>query len=159
MECRKRRNQDISDPLPRGVWLPARIILVHNASSRQFDSHEFHRLLTAKYEQSNFRGSESIGKSALRLVAPTRILRTVAPTRRPNAKRRTREHLTPGDVETLIEAAKVNRYGHWDAIMILVAFRQGLRAAEVCDLRWDQIDFSGAVLHVRRVKSKHPLLG
>jgi integrase len=43
--------------------------------------------------------------------------------------------------------------------MILVAFRQGLRAAEVCDLRWDQIDFSGAVLHVRRVKSKHPLLG
>jgi len=51
------------------VWLPARIILVHNASSRQFDSHEFHRLLTAKYEQSNFRGSESIGKSALRLVA------------------------------------------------------------------------------------------
>jgi len=35
--------------------------------------------------------------------------------------------------------------------MILVAFRHGLRAAEVCDLRWDQIDFSGAVLHVRRV--------
>src|SRR5260370_2106404 len=47
--------------------------------------------------------------------------------------------------------------------MILVAFRHGLRAAEVCDLRWDQIDFSGAVLHVRRVKngtpSTHPLLG
>ena len=29
----------------------------------------------------------------------------------------------------------------------------GLRAAEVCDLRWDQIDFTGAVLHVRRVKN------
>jgi len=47
--------------------------------------------------------------------------------------------------------------------MILVAFRHGLRAAEVCDLRWDQIDFSGAVLHVRRVKngtpSTHPLPG
>jgi DNA invertase Pin-like site-specific DNA recombinase len=25
-----------------------------------------------------------------------------------------------------------------------------LRAAEVCDLRWDQVDFNGAVLHVRR---------
>src|SRR5260370_1628452 len=47
--------------------------------------------------------------------------------------------------------------------MILVAFRHGLRAAEVCDLRWDQIDFRGAVMHVRRVKngtpSTQPLLG
>jgi integrase len=36
-------------------------------------------------------------------------------------------------------------------------------AAEVCDLRWDQIDFNGAVLHVRRVKngtpSTHPIQG
>ena len=29
--------------------------------------------------------------------------------RRPNAELRTREHLTPGEVETLIEAAKGNR--------------------------------------------------
>jgi integrase len=47
--------------------------------------------------------------------------------------------------------------------MILLAFRHGLRAAEVCDLRWDQIEFNAAVLHVRRVKggiaSTHPLLG
>jgi len=44
-----------------------------------------------------------------------------------------------------------------------VAFRHGLRAAEVVDLRWDQIDFDAAVLHVRRVKngspSTHPLDG
>lgn len=26
----------------------------------------------------------------------------------------------------------------------------GLRAAEVCDLRWEQIDFAAATLHVRR---------
>jgi len=71
--------------------------------------------------------------------------------------------LTSGEVDALIEAAKANRYGHRDATMILVAFRHGLRAAEVCDLRWDQMDFTGAVLHVRRVKngtqSTHPLLG
>jgi integrase len=42
------------------------------------------------------------------------------------------------------------------AAQILVAFRHGLRAAEVCDLRWDQVDFNGAVLHVRRVKSGTP---
>jgi type 1 fimbriae regulatory protein FimB/type 1 fimbriae regulatory protein FimE len=47
--------------------------------------------------------------------------------------------------------------------MILVAFRHGLRAAELCDLRWDQVEFGAAVLHVRRVKngtaSTHPLRG
>jgi integrase len=105
----------------------------------------------------------SLTNSALKLAAPTEVFRTVAPTRRPNAELRTREHLTPGEVDALIEAAKANRYGHRDATMILVAFRHGLRAAEVCDLRCDQVDFNGAVLHVRRVKngtpSTHPLLG
>jgi integrase len=47
--------------------------------------------------------------------------------------------------------------------MILVAFRHGLRASELVDLRWDQIDFSQAVLAVRRVKSgtpaTHPIQG
>jgi integrase len=104
-----------------------------------------------------------MAKSHLRLVAPTEVNRTVAPTRRPNAELRTREHLTPGEVEALVEAAKANRYGHRDATMILLAFRHGLRAAELCDLRWDQVEFKAAVLHVRRVKngtpSTHPLRG
>src|SRR5271156_3412589 len=78
-----------------------------------------------------------LAKSHLKLVSPTEVKRTVAPkcrpTRRPNADIRSREHLTPSEVEALIEAAKGNRYGHRDATMILVAFRHGLRAAEVCD--------------------------
>jgi type 1 fimbriae regulatory protein FimB/type 1 fimbriae regulatory protein FimE len=86
------------------------------------------------------------------MAAPTEVFRTVAPTRRPNADLRTREHLTLGEVESLIEAAKGNRSGHRDATMILLALRHGLRAAEVCDLRWDQVDFNSAVLHVRPVK-------
>ena len=97
------------------------------------------------------------------MAAPTEVFRTVAPTRRPNADLRTREHLTLGEVESLIEAAKGNRSGHRDATMILLALRHGLRAAEVCDLRWDQVDFNSAVLHVRPVKggtqSTHPLQG
>jgi integrase len=47
--------------------------------------------------------------------------------------------------------------------MVLVAYRHGLRAAEVVDLRWDQVDFKTATLHVRRVKqgtpATHPILG
>ena len=76
-----------------------------------------------------------MAKSNLKLVAPTEVLRTVAPTRRRNAELRTREHLTPGEVETLMEAVRTNRHGHRDATMILIAFRHGLRAAELCDPR------------------------
>jgi len=75
--------------------------------------------------------------SALQPVAPTEIFQTVAPTRKPNAELRTPEHRAPGEVDALIEAAKGNRYGHRDATIILIAFRHGLPAAEVCDLRWD----------------------
>jgi integrase len=97
----------------------------------------------------------------LKLIAPSTVKRTVG--RKPNAELRTREHLTATEVDRLIEAAKGNRQGHRDATMILLAYRHGLRASEVCDLRWDQIDFDQAVLHVRRVKagtpSTHPLTG
>ena len=92
-------------------------------------------------------------KSNLRLVKPTTQKRAVTPRRRPNSEFRSREHLTETEVEKLIEAAKDNRYGHRDATIILVAYRHGLRASEVCDLRWEQIDWNSATLHVRRVKS------
>ena len=74
--------------------------------------------------------------SHLRLVAPSTVNCTVTPRRPKNAELRTREHLTPDEVERLIEAAKSNRHGHRDALMVLVAYRHGLRAAEVVDLRW-----------------------
>src|SRR5215472_10934823 len=104
-----------------------------------------------------------MAKSQLRLVAPNTVNCTVGPRRPKNAELRTREHLTPDEVERLIEAAKANRYGHRDALMMLLAFRHGLRAGEIVDLRWDQIDFKVATLHVRRLKngtpSTHPLTG
>jgi integrase len=102
-------------------------------------------------------------KSNLRLVKPTIEKRAVAPVRRPNSELRRREHLTETEIEKLIEAAKSNRHGHRDAAMILVAFRHGLRASELCDLEWSQIDFPTATLHVRRAKSgkpaTHPIRG
>jgi hypothetical protein len=62
-----------------------------------------------------------VAKSALRLVRPTTVNRTVTPHRLPNAELRTREHLTEREVERLIEAAKANRHGHRDGTMILLA--------------------------------------
>jgi type 1 fimbriae regulatory protein FimB/type 1 fimbriae regulatory protein FimE len=104
-----------------------------------------------------------MANTALRLVVPATENRTVTPRRRKNADLRTREYLTEGEVERLMEAARQNRHGHRDATMILIAYRHGLRVAELVDLRWDQIELDAARLHVRRVKrgtpATHPLRG
>ena len=41
-------------------------------------------------------------------------------------------------------------FGHRDATMILLSFRHGLRASELCSLRWEQVDLIHARLHVSR---------
>src|SRR5215210_898836 len=96
-------------------------------------------------------------------MMPTPQNGTVLPRQVPYAERRPREYLTPKEVNRLIAAARQNRYGHRDAAMILVAYRHGLRVSELCALRWDQVDFEYALLHVRRIKngmpSVHPLGG
>src|SRR5215469_18872739 len=101
-----------------------------------------------------------MAKSHLKLVTSATLNRTVTPTRLPNADLRTREYLTEAEVERLMAAARKNRWGHRDTIMILVAYRHGLRVSELIDLRWDQVDFRTGSLHVRRVKrgtpSAHP---
>lgn len=104
-----------------------------------------------------------MAKSHLKPVTPATVKRTVIPKRLPNAQLRSREHLTEAEVERLMKAAGKNRWGHRDATMILVAYRHGLQVSELVDLRWDQVDFGKATLHVRRVKqgtpSTHPILG
>jgi integrase len=104
-----------------------------------------------------------MAKSQLRLVKPATVNRTVTPRRPPNRDLRTREYLTEAEVERLMEIAGRNRHGHRDATMVLMAFRHGLRASELVDLRWDQVEFAAGTLHVRRLKqgtpSTHPLLG
>jgi integrase len=104
-----------------------------------------------------------MAKPSLKLVMSTIVNRTVPPTRVKNSELRTREYLTPEEVELLLGALKSNRHGQRDATMALVAYRHGLRVAEVVDLRWSQVDLDNARLHVRRVKngdpSVHPLKG
>lgn len=99
----------------------------------------------------------------LKLVAPATENRTVMPLRRPNSELRPREHLTEREVETLIEAAKGNRWGQRDSAMLLIAFRHGLRASELCSLQWSDVEFESATLHLQRAKggatATHPLLG
>ena len=104
-----------------------------------------------------------MAKGHLKLVAPTTVNRTVTPKRPPNSELRTREYLTAAEVDQLMSAARKNRWGHRDATMILVAYRHGLRASELVDLHWDQVDFASGTLHVRRLKQgvpgTHPIRG
>ena len=103
-------------------------------------------------------------KARLKLVSRATVKRTVTtPRRRPNAELRPREHLTEREVEKLIEAAKGNRHSARDSAMILICFRHGLRASEVCELQWSDVEFETGTLHLRRAKggatATHPLLG
>ena len=77
-----------------------------------------------------------MAKPRLKLVTPATVNRTVTPRRRPNGDLRTREYLTEAEVEKLMNVAKGNRRGHRDSTMVLVAYRHGLRASELVDLRW-----------------------
>jgi integrase len=85
------------------------------------------------------------------------------PLRKPNAELRKREYLNEDEIEQLLKAARAGRHGHRDETMILVAYRHGLRAAEIAGLEWSQVEFSrNPVLHVSRVKNGtpavHPIL-
>ena len=75
-----------------------------------------------------------------------------------------RKYLTAREIEKLMNhARKHSRYGHRDSTMILVAYRHGLRASEICDLQWHQVELDHGRMHVRRAKngtpSVHPIRG
>jgi integrase len=53
-------------------------------------------------------------------------------------------------------ARKSSRYGHRDATMILIGYRHGLRASELCELQWSQVELATGRLHVRRAKNGSP---
>jgi integrase len=110
-------------------------------------------------------------KSHLKLVEPCHENRQVEadqapnmPSRPRNSALRSREYLTPAEIEKLIKAAKDGRWGLRDSTLIMVAYRHGLRAKEAAELEWSQVEFGrSAALHVRRAKkgkpAVHPIRG
>jgi type 1 fimbriae regulatory protein FimE len=87
--------------------------------------------------------------------AASTVANRTLPRRLPNAAYRQREYLTETEVDRLIEAArKRGRNGPRDACAILLAYRHGLRAQELCQLRWSQVDLKHGRLHVNRCPSR-----
>ncbi|WP_405229336.1 tyrosine-type recombinase/integrase [Lentisalinibacter sediminis] len=81
-----------------------------------------------------------------------------------NYEVRSREYLRADEVERLMKAAaQVGRHRLRDRTLILTAFRHGLRVSELIGLKWAQVDFRYAQLHVNRLKSGlasvHPIEG
>src|SRR5215471_6215516 len=70
-----------------------------------------------------------------------------------------RQWLTEAEVEAIIKACENDR----DRLMILMAYRHGLRVSELIGLTWRQVDLDAARLQVIRAKGSedgvHPLGG
>lgn len=97
---------------------------------------------------------------------PKRVLRKAKPPgRRSNEEiGRKRKHLVPAETKALIAAAgSAGRYRERDRVLLTMMYRHGLRVSELTDMRWDQVDFTGAKLHVTRLKKgntgTHPIQG
>ena len=75
----------------------------------------------------------------------------------------TRKHLTTGEVDRLIEAAKASRNPERNRCILLLMFRHGLRVSELCGLLLSQVNIDERILHVTRLKrglsTTHPLRG
>jgi integrase len=171
------RGQRVSDYSCRDISLMAAVELerdreelINKATANVLTFPEFAGLDIAsvwKGSRNRTLAGESSGdhrtKSAMTEPTPTAANRTL-PRRQPNITYRQREYLTEKEVERLIEAArKRGRNGPRDAAAILLAYRHGLRAVELCQLRWTQVDLRSGRLHVNRskggIESVHPLHG
>lgn len=86
-----------------------------------------------------------------------------SPNSRKYSETRSREHLFRSEVEAMISAAgKVGGdNGLRDSLMVLLAFRHGLRISELVALRWEQVNLQTGHIYIRRLKGSrdgtHPL--
>src|SRR5688572_4954182 len=75
---------------------------------------------------------------------------------------RLRDYLTRDEVASLLRAAKKSpRYRARNYAMILLAYRHGLRASELVNLRVSDVDLATGTIYCRRAKgsrsSLHPM--
>lgn len=81
----------------------------------------------------------------------------IPPRRTSNSERRSREYLTPEEMEKLLKAVgNIGRHGARDRTLVLIAYRHALRVSELVALRWEQIDLKAGLAHISRLKNGVP---
>ena len=65
---------------------------------------------------------------------------------------RNKDFLTEAEIKRFLEAARHGRHGVRDYVMMLMAYRHGLRVSELVDIRLKDLDLESARLYVRRKK-------
>jgi type 1 fimbriae regulatory protein FimB len=63
-----------------------------------------------------------------------------------------KDFLTEAEMKRFLEAARHGRHGVRDYVMMLMAYRHGLRVSELVDIRLKDLDLETARLYVRRKK-------
>ena len=173
-ECRPRRVQHGSLRLERAAFDPtvARGRRVQVRSRPTFPCRDWQHRVASRHRtyhaaMQTFPRRTLIGKDRTTAMSTVLVFKQsrrdspsiengkVAPPRRvANLHRRSREHLTPAEVERLIVAAgQEGRHGLRDSTLVLVAYRHGLRVGELVALRWEQVDLSRGTFHVNRKKN------
>jgi type 1 fimbriae regulatory protein FimB len=81
----------------------------------------------------------------------------------PAGRRGTRTFLTEAEMKRFLAAARGSRHAARDHVMMLVAYRHGLRVSELIDVRLSDLDLEAGRLYVRRKKGSlsayHPIEG
>lgn len=90
-------------------------------------------------------------------------LKLITKVPRETIDRKPKNFLNPGEIKRCLEAARKGRHSERDFLMVLMAYRHGLRAGELCKFRLDDIDLEEGQLFVRRqkgsVSTNHPIEG
>ena len=66
---------------------------------------------------------------------------------------RSKDFLDPSEIDRLLAAAKDNRHGIRDSLLLLMMFRHGLRVTEAIKLRLDALNLKQSSLWVKRIKN------
>jgi len=76
--------------------------------------------------------------------------------RKPRAKdtvdRRGKDFLTDAEMQRFLDATRLGRHGVRDYLLMLMAYRHGLRVSELIDLRLRDLDLDTGRMYVRRKK-------
>jgi integrase len=84
----------------------------------------------------------------MNIMATAQVLTLPTPVIRNSRSRRA--HLSPAELLAVLKIARAKSVRDWCAI--LIAYRHGMRASEVCNLRMADVDMRGQCITVRRLK-------